>query len=283
MNEQGYHLLQQTHHTIRLRVQAAAKIARACAVVAQIMWRQRRASDRELPTLRQQATQRLCDIFNLRITFNAAATPEYPTLYLAHHSSALDIPVLGNVLSTNFLAADKVSHWPVLGQCIRDLGTVFIDKQEPSHSFSRMRDNLRDLYSAFARGESVLAFPEGGIVQDSTKPEEFKSALLGPLCDERLKRRLGIPEHATPLVQPVGLRVTHINDQPAQRTEQVTPYVWGNFNLLRHFWRIAKCESMDIEVRAFTPMKPASYPGRRALAAKAEHKAHAFHAGYTPA
>lgn len=105
---------------------------------------------------------------------DVVGTPPKPPFFLVcNHLSYVDIPALRCAVDGVFVAKSEISHWPVAGKIIGDIGTIFID-----------RTNRRDIPRAGSEiiqklddGEGVIVFPEG----TSTKGEEilpFNSSFL---------------------------------------------------------------------------------------------------------
>jgi len=92
-------------------------------------------------------------------------TPPKPPFFLvSNHLSYVDVAALRAVVPTVFVAKREIIDWPVAGPIVRDMGVVFIDRQ-----------NRRDIPRAgkqiierLDQGEGVVVFPEG----TSTKGEE---------------------------------------------------------------------------------------------------------------
>ena len=82
--------------------------------------------------------------------------PQGPCIYVANHRSYLDIPVLAGTLGSAFMSRADVASWPIVGGAAREIGSVFVERNDPT---SRIR-------AAFAlrrrlRAGSVVVFPEG--------------------------------------------------------------------------------------------------------------------------
>lgn len=99
--------------------------------------------------------------------------PKRPFFLVCNHLSYADIPALRAVLEGVFVAKGEIEGWPLAGRIVRDMGTIFIDRQ-----------NRRDIPRAggliierLEAGEGVIVFPEG----TSTKGETvlpFNSSFL---------------------------------------------------------------------------------------------------------
>jgi len=111
-------------------------------------------------------------IANMKI--EVIGTPPKPPFFLVcNHLSYVDIPALRCVADGVFVAKGEIESWFLAGRIVRDMGTIFIDRQ-----------NRRDIPRAgeliikrLDDGEGVMVFPEG----TSTKGEEvlpFNSSFL---------------------------------------------------------------------------------------------------------
>ena len=93
-------------------------------------------------------------------------------LFVSNHLSYLDIPVLGSLLPSKFVAKDEVSSWPVFGYLAKIGNTIFI---------KRMRKNLFKDKDAIQKeiedGFKVILFPEG-TTSDGNSIKKFKSSLF---------------------------------------------------------------------------------------------------------
>jgi 1-acyl-sn-glycerol-3-phosphate acyltransferase len=108
------------------------------------------------------------------MTIEVIGSPPKPPFFLvSNHLSYTDIGVLRSVVTGVFVAKAEIREWFMAGKIVRDMGNIFIDRQ-----------NRRDILRAGERiierlddGEGVIVFPEG----TSTKGEEvlpFNSSFL---------------------------------------------------------------------------------------------------------
>jgi 1-acyl-sn-glycerol-3-phosphate acyltransferase len=85
--------------------------------------------------------------------------PGRGVLFVANHSSWIDIPVLYMALRVPlcFLAKRELARVPFLGAYIRAMGMVFVDRRDPRRASASVDQAARRL----AAGDSVVSFPEG--------------------------------------------------------------------------------------------------------------------------
>ena len=99
--------------------------------------------------------------------------PRPPFFLVSNHLSYTDVAVLRSVAEGVFVAKGEIDGWFLAGRIVRDMGTIFINRQN-------RRDIPRagsQILEALDRGEGVIVFPEG----TSTKGEEvlpFNSSFL---------------------------------------------------------------------------------------------------------
>jgi len=99
------------------------------------------------------------------------------SVYVANHSSPLDIPALLVALpDIRFVAASELFRIPLLASAMRALDTVPVDRRSPRTA----RQQLREL--AATDGLFVAVFPEGGIAPPDQRVA-FKSGAFALAID----------------------------------------------------------------------------------------------------
>lgn len=85
-----------------------------------------------------------------------------PVLFIANHTSWIDITMLHSQRAACFVAKAEIAHWPLIGWMAAMGGTIF-HRRGNNHSLATvmqtMVERLRD-------GRSVAVFPEGGTGYD---------------------------------------------------------------------------------------------------------------------
>lgn len=97
--------------------------------------------------------------------------------FVANHLSWHDIPILGGITGTSFVAQDGVRDWPVIGWLAKINRTIFVsrtDKQNVAVQVSELRE-------AIAENWSVTLFPEG-TTSDGHGLLPFKPSLFATLA-----------------------------------------------------------------------------------------------------
>lgn len=109
-----------------------------------------------------------------RMRVEIVGTPPRPPFFLVtNHLSYTDVPAIRSILNGVFVAKGEIEGWFLAGRICRDMGAIFINRQN-------RRDIPRaglEILKALERQEGVTVFPEG----TSTKGEDvlkFNSSFL---------------------------------------------------------------------------------------------------------
>ncbi len=165
------------------------------------------------------------------------------TLGVVNHVSWLDIQVLHSVWAVRFVAKSEIRKWPAIGWLSVRTGTLFVDRSTKRRS---TRTNQL-IHQAFANGDAVAVFPEGG----TTCGDEllrFHASLLQPAVDEE----------AT--VTPVAIRYVDERGNP----ERAVAYV-GEMSLMESLANILNVPRIRAQVK-FLPAIESKGRTRRELA-----------------
>ena len=82
-------------------------------------------------------------------------SPLRPTLFVANHSSYVDIEILGGVVDASFIAKNEVKRWPLFGWLARLQRTVFVDRR--AHTTHQQRTAIAE---RLREGGRLILFPE---------------------------------------------------------------------------------------------------------------------------
>lgn len=197
---------------------------------------------------------RICTrILGFHVTVEGEQSSARPTLFVANHSSYLDITLLGSVLEASFIAKSEVAQWPVYGLLARLQNTVFVERNRAR--VAGQRDTIAD---RLTRGDSLILFPEG-TSNDGNRTLPFKSALFD-VAD--------IAINGAPLpVQPVSLAYTKLNGIAIGRVFRPFFAWYGDMELAPHLWRVLGLGRIDVEIRFHPVVTLAELGSRKALAA----------------
>jgi 1-acyl-sn-glycerol-3-phosphate acyltransferase len=121
--------------------------------------------------------------------------PEGPVLFVSNHQGYADIPIYGAVITMKqigFVAKSTLGKIPVFGEWIRDIRSIFIERDDARSSLKTMEEGTELLKKGF----SLVIFPEGTRSR-GPKPGEFRKGSL------RLAIKAGVP------IVPVTLNGTY--------------------------------------------------------------------------
>lgn len=100
--------------------------------------------------------------------------PSEPCVLVANHLSYLDPVAILTHTPALAVAKREVAEWPLLGEPMRQMGVLFVDRSSPLSGARVLREAKRRLHE----GASVLAFPEGTTTNgDRVLP--FKRGVFG--------------------------------------------------------------------------------------------------------
>ncbi|KZC21688.1 MULTISPECIES: lysophospholipid acyltransferase family protein [Rhodanobacter] len=81
-----------------------------------------------------------------------------PVLFVANHTSWIDIVMLHSQRAACFVAKAEIAGWPLIGWLARNGGTIF-HRRGNNHSLSTV---MQAMVERLREGRSVAVFPEGG-------------------------------------------------------------------------------------------------------------------------
>ncbi|NHN88522.1 lysophospholipid acyltransferase family protein [Acetobacter conturbans] len=195
----------------------------------------------------------------------ARARGERPVIYISNHSTWLDVPVLGTILPSVFVAKGDIEHWPVMGLVSKIGRTIFVSRQR--NTTGRERD---EMITRLADGDNLVLFPEG-TSSDGSRVLPVMSAffaiakpprLRGAEAETMPKFRKGM----TPLIQPISLVYDELDGFSIGKARRPVFAWYGDMDLGPHVWQLAQWRSMQATVILHPPLDPEDFPSRKALA-----------------
>ncbi len=185
--------------------------------------------------------RRLLAIFGLRALRFGQPLAD-PVLFVANHTSWLDIVSMHSQRAVCFVAKAEIAHWPLVGWMAASGGTIF-HRRGNNHSLAMV---MQTMVERMREGRSVAVFPEGGTSSDGV-PRVFHARIFQTALD------------AGVAVQPVALRF-------ARHGRRVLD---GGFregeSFMANLVRLLGAAPMDVEVH-FLSVVPASPDARRHMA-----------------
>jgi 1-acyl-sn-glycerol-3-phosphate acyltransferase len=176
-----------------------------------------------------------------------------PVIFVANHSSWLDIVVLGGRLEGCFVSKTEIGSWPIIN-VVAWLGrTVFVVRRRTA--IGRERDAMVE---RLRHGDNLILFPEG-TSSDGCRVLPFRSAFLS------VAERQLTPGGQTALVQPVSVVYDRLAYLPTGRSTRSVFAWYGDMSLARHAWRLAQYRGLRATVLLHVPLEPSAFADRKAL------------------
>jgi lyso-ornithine lipid O-acyltransferase len=220
-----------------------------------------------IPAIRKRHEHRIpvlfhglsCQIFGIEIEVTGTALTRHPVLFVANHSSYIDISVIGSLIPGCFIAKAEVADWPLFGILAKLQRSVFVRRKR--EDVQEQRENMVDRVKD---GLNLILFPEG-TSSDGLHCLPFKSSLFSIAA-----MSLGGAEQRKELtVQPVTIACTRLDGVPLGR-DLSHIYCWyGDMSLLPHLWRLGTLGHCTVKVVFLDPI-PAAGISRKQLAQRAE-------------
>jgi lyso-ornithine lipid O-acyltransferase len=164
--------------------------------------------------------------------------------FAANHISWHDIPVLGGITGTAFVAQDGVRKWPVIGWLAAQNRTIFVSRTEKQG----VGNQIAELREAIAENWSVTLFPEG-TTSDGSGLLPFKQSLFATLA----------PPPKPMMIQPVWLDFSEGRDVAWLGEETGWESAWRAF---------LRPGSFKVGVHFLEPFDPADLGCRKQICAE---------------
>ena len=158
--------------------------------------------------------------------------PSPPFVLASNHLGYVDIIVLASQLDCVFVSRADVATWPVVGDLVRMVGTIFIDR-DAKRDIPRVLDLLDE---NLAHGRGIVIFPEG-TTSDGSTVLQFRPALLEAAA------RSGIPVRCASLTY---------RTPPGSAPASVAVCWWGDMTFWAHVLRLFRLPGFVAKV-SFAP------------------------------
>ncbi len=196
----------------------------------------------------------IASILGIRLIVRGAPVDRQPVLFVANHTSYLDIVALGAVLDAAFVAKSEVSGWPVFGLIAKLGRTVFVDRR-PRKSHVHRDDMMERLTQS---GKSSILFPEG-TSHDGNRVRAFKSALFSVA-------EVNDPSGQPLTVQPITVAYTQLDGIPVGRAWRPLFTWYGGMELASHLWTMIGLGNTTVEIELHPATNLAAIGSRKGLA-----------------
>jgi 1-acyl-sn-glycerol-3-phosphate acyltransferase len=186
-------------------------------------------------------SRHLLRIFGLRAIRFGEPTSD-PALFVANHTSWLDIEAMHTQRAACFVAKAEIKHWPLVGWLAASAGTIFHHRGNNgslNHVMQTMVERMR-------AGRSVAVFPEGGTSHDGATGV-FHARIFQTALDAQAP------------VQPVALRFTRNGQRVLDRGFR------DGESFVQNIVRLLGAPPLDFEIH-FLDVVPPSPNARRHMA-----------------
>lgn len=197
---------------------------------------------------------RIClRIIGIQVIARGTQATHSPVLFVANHSSYLDITILGSLIPGSFVSKAEVAAWPLFGTLAKLQRTVFVDRA----ARRKVADQASEIMQRLTHGDNLILFPEG-TSDNGVRVLPFKTALLS-VAEQKVSG-------AFPVVQPVSITYTKLDGIPMGRA--IRPfYAWyGDMAMFPHLWRVLGLGVATVEVEFHASVTMAEFASRKELA-----------------
>lgn len=192
----------------------------------------------------------------VKVTRHGRPERKPATLYIANHSSYLDITILGAMLPVSFVAKSDIKKWPIFGVLAQLQRSVFIDRR-PANA----KSHAEEISERLNAGDSLVLFPEG-TSGEGNHVLRFKSALFAVAQ---------IEVHGRPVtVQPITIAYSRLDGMPMGRHFRPF-YTWfGDMDIASHMGQLFGLGRVGIDVVFHPPVSFADFASRKDMAQHCE-------------
>jgi 1-acyl-sn-glycerol-3-phosphate acyltransferase len=201
----------------------------------------------------------VCRAIGVRLVRHGTYSTQRPTLFVANHTSYLDIEIMGAAVEGSFVAKAEVSRWPVFGSLAKLQRTIFVERADRAGA-ARQRDEIRGRLDA---GDNLILFPEG-TSGDGIHLLPFKSTLFAAAEDERV------------VVQPVSVIYRLLDGLPLGRFYRPFFAWYGDMTMAPHLWKALGMGQLTVVITFHEPVRLKDFGSRKLLS---EHCARVIGAG----
>jgi len=194
-------------------------------------------------------------ILNIKVTVvgDVGQVKKGGCLIISNHFSYVDGFVLISIFPMGFITYGEVKKWPVIGQWMALIGTIFINRERKNQVSLLVLEISRKLKEK----ANILLFPEG----DSTNGERMLPFQTAPLA---------APLRARSIIVPVTLVYKCVDDRPVSKANRDLIYFYGDMDFLPHFWKLLSLRSAEAMVTIQPKIECSRYEdnsaGRKRLA-----------------
>ena len=184
-----------------------------------------------------------------KLIVRGTMSTEKPTLFVANHSSYIDIAVMGSLVPARFVAKQEVAKWPVIGRLATNQDSLYIERTRTA-----IADGAKKILACIEAGESLILFPEG-TTTDGCRVLPFGSSFFD------------VALHKNVTVQPITITYAGWDGLPMPRfMRKRCGWFSPDLGVGPHLWDILQWGTIQVIVEFHSPLKPQAYASRKELA-----------------
>ena len=206
---------------------------------------------RRIPQLFHRGVAR---VLGITVESHGMPVTERPVLFIANHSSWLDIVVLSTLAPVSFVAKSEIAGWPGISVLAKLQRSIFIERKRGQ----KTREGLNGITERLRAGDNIVLFAEG-TAADGNTILPFKSALLSAAETDVNGRQAW--------VQPVAVAYTHLDGFPLGRRARHRMTWYGKMPLGPHLWSVFGNGHSRVVVQFLPPVHANDFPSRKELTA----------------
>jgi 1-acyl-sn-glycerol-3-phosphate acyltransferase len=203
----------------------------------------------------------------LRVAVEVRGTPstERPVLFIANHSSWLDIVTLSTVTPVSFVAKSEIARWPGFSILAKLQRSVFVERRR-----GKTKEGVSDIQTRLRAGDNIILFGEGTL-GDGNSVAPFKSAMFSA-------SEIDVGGGRLPVVQPVSVAYTHLDGFPLGRRARHRLTWYGRMSLPSHIWQLLGQGHARVVIEFNAPVRATDFASRKDLALHCQRKVAEGHA-----
>lgn len=189
----------------------------------------------ELPVLFHRT---LCAALGVRIRVHGRPASLRPQLVVSNHISWLDIPVLGSMRPTEFLAKREVGANRLVRSLLALQGVALVDRSK-RHGIPAVN---AEIAGRMRKGAPVILFAEA-TTGDANRLLTFRSSHF-----EAVRQTLGAGLDGQAVVQPLFIAYSRRAGLPLGRSDRPNVAWYGDMLFFEHFRRLLAAGRIDCDI-----------------------------------
>lgn len=192
-------------------------------------------------------------MLRIRVEVHGSPSPDRPVLFVANHSSWLDIVILSTAAPLSFVAKSEIARWPGFSILAKLQRSVFIERRR-----GKAKEGVNDIQARLRAGDNIVLFAEGSS-GDGNSVNPFKSSMFSAA-------EIDVGGGRLPTVQPVSIAYTHLDGFPLGRRQRHRLTWYGKMSLPSHLWNVFGQGYARVVLQFHAPVRPGDFASRKELA-----------------